>query len=126
MGKVRQKDTEPEMLVRRFLFSKGFRYRIHDSRYPGSPDIILPKYKTVIFINGCFWHCHLGCRAAKLPETNPEFWQAKLKRNAERDSKINKELEKSNWKVLIVWECEVKGKNKRQIRLENLIEEILS
>ena len=124
MSRVRSKETKPERIVRRFLFSQGFRYRLHDKRYPGTPDLVLPKYKTFVLIHGCFWHGHENCRAAGLPESNREFWESKLTRNKERDLAVLGELEQSGWQVITVWECEIKSVRKRVIRLERLIGEI--
>ena len=118
MSKISGKETEPEVLVRKFLFRKGFRYRKNDKRYPGTPDIVLPKYKTVIFVHGCFWHGH-NCRAGKLPETRKEFWQNKIDTNIARDKKNRQDLEKLGWKVLVIWQCELKNK---KIRAEKLKE----
>jgi DNA mismatch endonuclease, patch repair protein len=125
MAKIKGKNTRPEMIVRKFLFSKGFRYRIHDSRYPGSPDIILPKYHTAIFVHGCFWHGHENCRASRLPTTNLEYWQEKIRQNLERDRRKIKLLVDNDWKVIIIWECKIKNKKQRDIELENLIKMIL-
>ena len=120
MSHIRGKDTKPEGIVRKYLFSKGFRYRKNDGRYPGRPDIVLPKYKTCIFVNGCFWHGH-GCRYFKWPRTNEEFWKEKISRNRERDRKNYEALLSMGWKVVIIWECELKPK----IRQETL-EKVLS
>lgn len=95
-------------MVRKFLFSKGFRYRKNDKRLPGSPDIVIPKYKTVIFVNGCFWHGHEGCKYFVWPESNKEFWGNKIKANIGRDNKKINQLEELGWKVIVVWECELK------------------
>lgn len=119
MSRIRGKDTKPEEIVRKYLFSKGLRYRKNDKRYPGHPDIVLPKYKTVVFVHGCFWHMHEGCRYAKLPKTNTEFWKEKLSRNRERDKNEQRILREMGWKVLVVWECELK-KDKQQETLERL------
>lgn len=119
MSRIRGKDTKPEEIVRKYLFSKGLRYRKNDKRYPGHPDIVLPKYKTVVFVHGCFWHMHEGCRYARLPKTNTEFWKEKLSRNRERDKNEQKILREMGWKVLVVWECELK-KDKQQETLERL------
>ena len=123
MSKISGKETKPEILVRKFLFSKGFRYRKNVKELPGKPDIVLPKYKTVIFVHGCFWHGHT-CNRGTLPETNHEFWQEKIGKNIERDARNASELKESNWNVIIVWQCEIKNKNERNIRLNKLIEEI--
>ena len=110
MSQIKGKNTKPEILVRKFLFSKGFRYRINDKKLPGKPDIVLPKYKTVIFVNGCFWHGHENCKYFTLPKTRTEWWKEKIEK-----SKIN-DLEKQTllinlaYKVIIIWECEVKNK----------------
>ena len=111
MSCIKGKNTKPEEMVRKFLFSKGFRYRKNDKRLPGSPDIVLPKYKTVIFVNGCFWHGHEGCKYFVWPKSNEEFWKNKIKTNIERDNKKIEQLEELGWKVIIVWECELKKKN---------------
>lgn len=111
MSHIRSKDTVPEEIVRKYLFSKGFRYRKNDSRFPGKPDIVLPKYKTVIFINGCFWHRHEGCKNSVMPKTNTDFWKEKLSRNVERDRINYKKLEDLGWKIIIIWECQLENKN---------------
>ena len=109
MSKISGKETKYEILVRKFLFRKGFRYRKNDKRLPGRPDIVLPKYKTIIFIHGCFWHGH-HCKAGKLPETNKEFWENKINSNIERDKKNQHKLEKLGWKIIIIWQCKLKNK----------------
>lgn len=124
MSKVRSKDTKPEELVRKYLFSKGLRYRKNDKRYPGHPDIVLPRYKTVIFINGCFWHMHEGCPLFVLPKSNADYWIPKLMKNKERDIKNIDILQSMGWKIIIVWECELK-KVDRQQRLEQLYIDII-
>ncbi|NMX21276.1 very short patch repair endonuclease [ANME-1 cluster archaeon GoMg4] len=123
MSKISGKETEPEILVRKFLFRKGFRYRKNDKRYPGTPDIVLPKYKTVIFVHGCFWHGH-NCRAGKLPETRKEFWQNKIDTNIARDKKNRQDLEKLGWKVLVIWQCELKNKKIRAEKLKEIEQKI--
>lgn len=107
MSRIKGKDTKIEVKVRSWLFSKGFRFRKNDRRYPGTPDIVLPKYKTVIFINGCFWHRHEGCRYATTPKTRTEFWQEKFDRNVANDRKHKEELEAMGWNVIVIWECEL-------------------
>ena len=124
MSKIRSKKTKPEELVRKYLFSKGFRYRINDKRYPGTPDIVLPKYHTIIFVNGCFWHGHENCKAAKLPKTNTELWKNKILNNIARDKKNIEKLKNEKWKIIIIWQCEINTKNNREKRLELLINEI--
>ena len=119
MSKISGKETKPEILVRKFLFANGFRYRKNDKRYPGKPDIVLPKYKTVIFVHGCFWHGH-DCPAGKLPETNKKFWEEKIAGNIERDKRNKAELENSGWKVITIWQCEMKNKVKREKTLSVL------
>ena len=108
MSRIKNKDTKPEEIVRKFLFSKGLRYRKNDKRYPGHPDIVLPKYRSIVFVHGCFWHLHENCRYAKLPSSNIEFWNKKLYGNKERDSVIQKKLIESGWRVFIIWECQLK------------------
>jgi len=107
MKSVPQKDTKPEMRLRKALHGLGFRYRLHDKRLPGSPDLVFPKHKIVIFVHGCFWHRH-GCKQTTTPTTRKDFWEAKFKANAERDSKNVRELESAGWRVMTVWECELK------------------
>jgi DNA mismatch endonuclease (patch repair protein) len=123
MSKIKGKATKPEILVRKYLFSKGFRYRVNDRRYPGNPDIVLPKYKVVIFVNGCFWHVHEGCKYFVWPENNKSFWKTKLSSNVERDRKNYEKLVSAGWKVIIIWECELQ-KGKGETRLEQLMQEI--
>ena len=124
MSRVRSKNTKPEEMVRKYLFSHGFRYRKNDGRYPGHPDIVLPKYKTVVFVHGCFWHRHPGCSRATTPSTNQEYWLKKFERNIERDRKERQQLEDMGWHVIVVWECEISNRQKREKRLSALIEEI--
>jgi len=119
MSKVRSKNTKPEETVRKYLFSKGFRYRKNVKTLPGSPDIVLPKYKTVIFVNGCFWHGH-NCSKGKLPKTRKEFWVNKINANIQRDNKNYELLKKQGWKVIVIWECELKSKKVREKTLKNL------
>lgn len=119
MAQIKGKDTLPEITVRKYLFSKGFRYKINDKSLPGKPDIVLPKYRTVIFVNGCFWHGHSNCKYAKLPQTRTEWWKAKIEKNKERDIKTHGELKKSGWNIISVWTCQLKPKNKANT-LENI------
>ena len=114
MSHIHGKDTRPEVFVRKSLWRLGFRYRLNASDLPGKPDIVFPKYRTVIFINGCFWHGHEGCKKFTVPETNRDFWMAKIDRNKQRDSDNTAALQSSGWKVLIVWECELSTKDKRE------------
>ena len=108
MQKIRSKDTSIEIQVRKYLFSKGFRYRKNVSTLPGKPDLVLRKYNTVIFVNGCFWHMHQGCRKSRIPRSNTEYWEKKLKRNAENDRKNIAELTTAGWSVIVLWECDLK------------------
>jgi len=108
MSHIRSKDTKPEIAVRKYLFSKGFRYRKNDKRYPGTPDIVLPKYKTVIFVHGCFWHGHEGCKYSKMPKTNIEYWERKISRNKVRDLENIRLLEDFGFRVIVILECEMK------------------
>ena len=123
MQNIRSWDTKPEFLVRKFLFSKGFRYRKHDKRYPGTPDVVLPKYKTVIFVHGCFWHMHEGHSCFVMPKSNLCYWKPKLERNRKRDTVNIHKLEAMGWNVIVIWECELK-KEKRDITLNSLISHI--
>lgn len=119
MSRIRGKNTKPEEVVAKYLFSQGFRYRRNVEKLPGTPDIVMKKYKTVIFINGCFWHAHEGCKYFVLPDNNKEFWEKKLFRNRERDFEKKIQLEKFGWKVITIWECELR-KDKIEETLENL------
>ncbi len=117
MAAIRGKNTKPEMIVRKGLWSKGFRYRLNSPRLPGHPDLVLKKYRTCIFVNGCFWHGHEGC--CKIPNTNREFWVAKIKRNQERDIETQKQLAEMGWHCITIWECELKP-SKREQTLKSL------
>ena len=123
MSQIRSKDTKPEELVRKYLFSKGFRYRKNVRSLPGCPDIVLPKYKTVIFVHGCFWHMH-DCGKFKWPQSNKEYWEPKILRNVERDKNNLQELRDQGWNVLIVWECELK-KNNYEDTISRLSDQII-
>ena len=125
MSRIRSKNTKPEDLVRKSLFAAGFRYRKNDKRFPGHPDIVLPKYKTVIFVNGCFWHGHEGCRYFVWPKSNTEYWHGKINGNIGRDKLNYASLQEQGWQVIIVWECELK-RDKRENTLRELIEKIRS
>lgn len=111
MSRILAKDTKPEMAVRKFLHSQGFRYRLHDKKLSGKPDIVLPKYKTVIFIHGCFWHSHKGCKLNRIPKKNHEYWIPKLSGNVYRDKKNLNRLKKNGWTTIIIWECKLTSKN---------------
>lgn len=123
MSRIRSKNTKPEEMVRKYLFSQGFRYRKNDPRLPGKPDIVLPKYKTVIFVNGCFWHGHTGCRYFVWPKNNEDFWKEKINSNIDRDKQIVKRLADLGWNVIVIWECELK-RQVRDDRLSALVNEI--
>lgn len=119
MSRIKGKNTKPEEIVRKYLFSKGFRYRKNDKRLPGTPDIVLPKYKTAIFVNGCFWHGHKKCRYFVIPKTNTDFWLNKINTNIERDKRKQEALKELGWNVIVVWECELK-KQSRDITLNSI------
>ncbi len=124
MSQIRSRDTKPELVVRKFLHKNGLRYRLYDKTLPGKPDIVLPRYKKVIFIHGCFWHGHKNCVDAKIPEANQGFWLDKINKNQNRDRINTSKLRKLNWTVIIVWECKLK-KNLRDRTLTKLIEKIV-
>lgn len=109
MSRVRGKNTSPELRVRRLAHAMGLRFRLHRRDLPGTPDIVLPKYNTVVFVHGCFWHRHPGCRKATTPKSNVDFWEAKFLRNVERDQTNRLLLEKAGWRVIVIWECETKS-----------------
>ena len=119
MSHIRGKDTRPEMIVRRYLFAHGYRYRLHEMRLPGTPDIVMRRLHTVIMVNGCFWHGHEGCRYFVLPRTNSDFWRAKIERNKVRDAEQRTELRAKGWNVIQIWECELKP-SVRQATLQRL------
>ena len=125
MAAIKGKDTKPEILVRKFLFSRGLRYRVNNRKLPGSPDIVLKKFKTVVFIDGCFWHGHEGCKYYRLPKTNADFWRHKITLNIARDYANNIYLQLEGWRVIRVWECEIRTKAKRDETLERLYNEII-
>ena len=125
MSRIRNKNTKPEELVRKYLFSCGLRYRKNDSRLPGTPDIVLPKYRTVIFVNGCFWHAHEGCKFFVWPKNNAEFWKEKISSNVERDLRNNARLVSLGWNVITIWECELKADKKLET-LSSLVNQIKS
>lgn len=125
MSSVRSTDTKPEFIVRRFLFNEGFRYRLHDNSLPGKPDIKLTKYNCVVLVNGCFWHGHKNCNIYVMPKTNSTFWREKIERNIKRDAENIELLKSKGWRVIIVWECELKKKNREKTLVE-LKKEILN
>jgi DNA mismatch endonuclease, patch repair protein len=118
MSGIRGRDTSPERIVRRYLHRAGFRFRLHVRDLPGCPDIVLPKYGTVVFVHGCFWHQHSGCRYAYMPKSNREFWRTKLSGNRDRDLRHARELEILGWQVIVVWECQTR----QQRELEHVVE----
>lgn len=122
MSRIKGKNTSIEVKVRKYLFSQGFRYRINVTELPGKPDIVLPKYKAVVFVNGCFWHRHTGCKEAYMPKSRVEFWQKKFERNVRNDTMQREKLMEAGWRVFTVWECEVK-KN-FELTMNGLIEQI--
>ena len=124
MSRIRGKNTKPEILVRKGLHARGFRFRLHNKKLPGSPDIVLPKYGVAIMVNGCFWHGHKGCRYATKPKTNIEFWEAKIARNRHRDEVTTAHLEALGWTVITIWECELRTSSQLDDRLNTLTEEI--
>lgn len=124
MSHVTGKETKPEIIVRKYLFAKGLRYRKNVKQLPGTPDIVFPKYKTAIFVNGCFWHGHHGCKYAHLPSTNLEYWEKKIADNIERDERKKRELEEIGYRVFIVWQCQLKSKARTE-NLEELYNDIV-
>jgi DNA mismatch endonuclease (patch repair protein) len=126
MSLISDRDSRMEISVRKALFSAGLRYRKNVKSLPGKPDIVLPKYKVVVFTHGCFWHGHEGCKASKLPESRRDFWEKKIKDNIERDQRDIESLKQQGWRVIIIWQCEINNAHKRQKRVESLIDEIRS
>ena len=124
MSRIRGKNTKPEILVRKGLHARGFRFRLHNKKLPGSPDIVLPKYGVAIMVNGCFWHGHKGCRYATKPISNVEFWETKIARNRHRDEVTAAHLEALSWTVITIWECELRTNSQLDDRLNTLAEEI--
>lgn len=120
MASVKSKNTKPELVVRKYLWAHGFRYRLYSKNLPGHPDLVLRKYRTCIFVNGCFWHGHKDCRHSRIPKTNSEYWEKKINRNRERDRKVQDQLTQLRWHCITIWECALE-KNKRKKTLESLI-----
>ncbi|MBJ2185922.1 very short patch repair endonuclease [Paramuribaculum intestinale] len=120
MSSIRSTDTKPEMIVRKYLHANGFRYGLHNQKLPGHPDIVLRKYQTIVFINGCFWHGHKGCRHYTVPKSNTSYWTAKVRRNVERDAENITKLKSKGWRVITIWECELKS-DIRENTLANLV-----
>lgn len=121
MSGIRSKDTKPELIIRKALFSKGFRYKLHDPRLPGKPDLVFPKYNAVVFVHGCFWHHH-DCHLFKWPSTRHDFWKNKINRNIEVDKRNYAALKKEGWRILTIWECAIKGKTR--LNFEGMIERV--
>lgn len=118
MSRISAKDTKPEIIVRKFLYSLGYRFRLHVRHLPGKPDIVLKKYKTVIFVNGCFWHGHKGCKHFVMPKSRQTYWEPKIQNNIKRDKIYRRELRRLEWKVLTIWECQLKkGENSNSLRI---------
>lgn len=124
MSHIHSKNTRPEKLIRTTLFKAGFRYRICDKRYPGKPDLIFPRYYAVIFINGCFWHAHEGCKYFVFPKSNQEFWKKKFESNKRRDVENLKYYQEQCWRVCLVWECSIRGKGSKQ-KIEQVTNQII-
>lgn len=124
MSRIRGKDTRPEMRVRRYLHACGFRYSLHSKKLPGRPDIVLRKYHSVIFVNGCFWHGHPGCEGFRMPRSNVEFWEEKIRRNKERDALEIEALERLGWNVIVLWECSLK-KDRFEATMQDLTSRLL-
>lgn len=122
MSKIRSKNTKPEKLLRSMLHKSGYRFRIHKKELPGKPDIVMPKYKIIIFVNGCFWHYHKNCPEGRIPHTNSIFWKDKLQKNVKRDKNNIKALRKLGWKVIIIWECEIE--KKPEVTLKRIIKNL--
>ncbi len=117
MAAIKSKNTKPELFVRKLLFSLGYRFRLHRSDLPGKPDIILKKYNTAVFVHGCFWHQHQGCKRSNIPKSNLKYWTNKLSRNVQRDKENKRMLKKAGWKIFIIWECECKMPDKLTAKL---------
>jgi DNA mismatch endonuclease, patch repair protein len=122
MSRIRSKDTKPELIVRSVLHKLGYRFRLHRKDLPGCPDIVLPKFKTVIFVHGCFWHMHENCRDGTLPKTNQKTWKVKLQRNIERDILNIRLLENNGWSVIVIWECEANKINLLMSKIDCIVE----
>jgi len=122
MSQIRDRDTKPEKIVRSLLHRMGYRFRLHRRDLPGSPDIVLPRYRLVIFVHGCFWHRHEGCKYTYMPKSRPEFWKTKFEQNVERDRRVRRDLEAQGLRVETVWECETKMPNYLSARLESLLD----
>ena len=120
MSRVKRKNTKPEIVVRKYLFQKGFRFRIDYQKLPGHPDIVLPKYRTCIFVNGCFWHGHENCKYFYIPETNKDFWIGKINGNISRDHSVYQQLKELGWKVVVIWECQIRTHEMAKVELDQI------
>ena len=123
MSRIKNRDTKPELIVRSLLHRAGYRFRLHRKDLPGKPDIVLPRYKTIILVHGCYWHRHEGCRYAYNPKTRVDFWQEKFRQNVERDQKVHNQLLKLGWKVCVVWECETRKPELLIRKLKQILKE---
>jgi len=120
MANIGSRDTKPEMMVRRYLHSRGLRYRVNDRRIPGKPDLVFPRFRTAVFVHGCFWHRHTGCRLAYLPKTRTEFWIEKFDKNVVRDVSVQEQLHALGWSVALIWECTLRDRENVELALSNL------
>lgn len=125
MSKIRATDTKPELTIRKFLFSKGFRFRIHQKNLPSKPDIVLKKHNSIVLVNGCFWHGHKNCKNFRMPKSKLYYWQPKISNNIKKDITNRRKLKKMGWKVIVIWECDLK-KSKIETTFRNLIKKILA
>jgi DNA mismatch endonuclease (patch repair protein) len=126
MSHIRSRNTRPEMIVRSLLHKEGYRFRLHNEKLIGKPDIVMKKHRTVIFVHGCFWHQHPHCSRATVPKSNREYWLPKLRRNIERFDKVRKQLEEAGWKVIVIWECETRNKEQLALRIKSFMENATS
>ncbi len=124
MSKIRSKNTKPEIVLRKALFQRGIRYRINDKKLPGKPDIVIPKHNAVIFVHGCFWHDHVGCKRAHMPKSNVNYWESKIRTNKERDEKNKNLLLGLGWKVITIWECEINTVDRLRDSIEKIVNEL--
>lgn len=123
MGRIRSKDTKPELMVRRLTHQLGYRYRLHDKKLPGSPDLVFPRFRKIIFVHGCFWHCHPGCRLNRKPKSRQDFWLPKLQSNIDRDQRNVIRLQETGWTILTIWECETTDERAIESRIRTFLGE---
>lgn len=121
MSRIRSRDTKPEKIVRSALFSMGFRFRLCQKNLPGKPDVVLKKYKTVVFVHGCFWHGHENCKKSRIPKSNVDFWKGKIEHNKQRFETVSRQLQEQGWNVAVIWECETKDTEKLKEKLKNIL-----